>query len=118
MINSILPLVLQTIATIVAVLTLYWKLSKSQSDKQAALINKIKEEMEFRIEKLEEEMKSWEDRRRADVRALHKRVDEQDDFVKTSIISQLSRMEGEMKGMSNILRIIEEHFIRTGAGQR
>lgn len=116
--SSILSPILQTVATVVTVLTLYWRVSKSYHEKQASMISKLRSDYDEKIGKLEKNMDSWEDRRRADVRALHKRVDEQDDFVKTSISGQLSRMEGEMKGMSNTLRIIQEHFIRTGAGER
>ena len=116
--NSFLPLILQTIATVVTVLTLYWRISKSHNEKQDARIGKIKSDYDEKISKIETEMGNWESRRRADVRALHKRVDEQDDFVKTSIIGQLSRMEGEMKGMSNILQVIQEYFVNTGAGKR
>lgn len=116
--NSIIPLILQFAGTAVAVLTFYWRIQKSHNEKQASQIEKIRSDYEKEIECLQARIDSWESQRKSDVRALHKRIDEQDDFVKKSIIGQLSRMEGEMKGMSNILRIIQEHFVRTGAGKR
>ena len=116
--SSFLPLILQTIATVITVLTLYWRISKSHNEKQDTRIEKIKSDYDEKIRKIETEMGNWESRRRIDVRALHERIDEQDDFVKKSIIGQLSRMEGEMKGMSNILQIIQKYFVQTGAGKR
>lgn len=116
--SSYLPVILQAIITISGVTTLVWKIQTANAKKQSEEIKKIRDDYESKIKTINKEIESWEERRKIDVRGLHKRIDAQDDFVKKQIIGQLSKMEGEMKQMSRNLTIIQEHFVRTGAGER
>lgn len=116
--NNILVMVLEIVATVAGVATLFWRLLKSNTDKNSVQVSKIQADYNNKIKAIQDEVESWEDRRRKDIRELHQRIDKADNFVKESLIGQLAKMEGEMKGMSNILMVIQEHFIKTGIGER
>lgn len=116
--SNYLPLILQAIITVSAVSTFLWKLQTDSSKKLSEKIKAAQLESDEKIKINTKEVEALERKQREDVRDLHARIDEKDDFVKKQIIGKLSKMEGEMKQMSNILHVIQEHFIKTGVGKR
>ena len=119
--NEVLGIVIQTLATVVAVSTLFWRILKGHSD----MIKKMQEQItryertllkpitehEGKVDRWRREMENqW----RSDVTALNARMNDQETLVLSAINERLSKIEGEMRGVRNILIIIQEHFIIKG----
>ncbi len=123
--NYILPLALQTVGTTVSVIGVVWRIQKAQSDKHkaelATLTKKHDSEMKALRESFKEELVSirgimddWEKLRRDGDHALHERINQIESNAYKEINTRLSHIEGQLKGLNNVTRIMEEWLIQKG----
>lgn len=67
-------------------------------------MSELDSRLSAKIEKLEK-------KRSDDVNRLHTRVTELENRTFTTLLDRLSNMEGELKGISNIVRVLQERFM-------
>lgn len=112
--NEILQTVLQIVATTVAVITLFWRLLKSHEKKLAEIMQRQLDH-ELKVDARINQMgRDLDEQRRKDVRDLHNRINEFEGNTLQQLNQRLSSIEGEMKGVRNILGVIQGHFINKG----
>jgi len=119
--NEIWGIVIQTLATFIAVSTLFWRILKGHGDtiqKMQEQIVKYEKTLLKPIAEHEQKVDHWrkemESQWRNDITVLNARMNDQETLVLSSINERLSKIEGEMKGVRNILNLIQEHFIMKG----
>jgi DNA anti-recombination protein RmuC len=67
-------------------------------------LNDLETKIDVRIDRLEQ-------KRSDDVSRLHTRVNDLEKRTFTTLLDRLSNMEGELKGISNIVRVLQERFM-------
>lgn len=112
--NEILQTVLQIVATTVAVITLIWRLLKSHEKKLAEIMQRQLDH-ELKVDARINQMgRDLDEQCRKDVRDLHNCINEFKGNTLQQLNQRLSSIEGEMKGVRNILGVIQGHFINKG----
>lgn len=111
LVNDYLPLILQSIGTIATVITVFSRLQKQTAEKHKAELKLLEDRFKEELQRQKEELP----RIHEDIKDLESKISKQDDFIKEYIIGKLSSLESSMKSVTNILNVIQEHFIKKGA---
>jgi len=116
---SVTGLVLQLVAVVFAGITLAARLKKDREEFEKSIKQeneKLRSEVTSYVKELtettSERISEIDDRRRGDVRALHERINNLENQKFTEVIDRLSKIEGELKGINNITRIVQEHYMK------
>lgn len=115
---------------VVAFLSLNHRLRKDKREHQEQVTKSLQESISGLYEKLESNLDDLEtkidaridrleQKRSDDVNKLHIRVNNLENRTFTTLLDRLSNMEGELKGISNIVRVLQERFMarRKGDGE-
>lgn len=115
---------------VVAFLSLNHRLRKDKREHQEQVTKSLQESISGLYEKLESNLDDLEtkidaridrleQKRIDDVNKLHIRVNNLENRTFTTLLDRLSNMEGELKGISNIVRVLQERFMarRKGDGE-
>ena len=115
---------------IVAFLSLNHRLRKDKREHQEQVTSSLQkavdglhEKLETNLDELKEKINAridrMEQKRSDDVNKLHVRVSNLENRTFTTLLDRLSNMEGELKGISNIVRVLQERFMarRKGDGE-
>lgn len=114
MIDNILPLSLQTIAVIVSIATIMWRIQTRLNDKNADAMSTIQSSLEQKIDTVEVRTERWEELRRSGDRALHERINSIESTANKEIVERLSHIEGQLKGLHNISTLMERWLVENG----
>lgn len=107
---------------VVAFLSLNHRLRKDKREHQEQVTKSLQESISGLYEKLESNLDDLEtkidaridrleQKRSDDVNKLHIRVNNLENRTFTTLLDRLSNMEGELKGISNIVRVLQERFM-------
>lgn len=107
---------------VVAFLSLNHRLRKDKREHQEQVTKSLQESISGLYEKLESNLDDLEtkidaridrleQKRSDDVNKLHIRVSNLENRTFTTLLDRLSNMEGELKGISNIVRVLQERFM-------
>ncbi len=121
----ILPLAIQAIGTTGSVIGVVWRIQKAQSDKHKAELENLSKKHDIEMKALQESFKEelisireimseWEKQRRNGDHALHERINQIESNAYKEINTRLSHIEGQLKGLNNVTRVMEEWLIRNG----
>lgn len=112
---EIAKLVLQAIAVFVAVFSLCWTIlsawRKKQEQKIARALSELRDDVETATKKVSAEICEERSHRVDNINRLHARIDDMQADLLSDLQGRMSRMEGELKGMTNILSQIQGWFI-------
>lgn len=112
---EIAKLVLQALAVFIAVAglgyTVFSAWRKAQEQKLQKALQGQKTYVEEAIAKMESEVCEERKGRIENVNRLHGRIDDMQSDLISDLQGRMSRMEGELKGMTNILSQIQGWFI-------
>ena len=112
---------------VVAFLSLNHRLRKDKREHQEKVgqdmriaVENLHEKLEHNLDDLEGKINGRIDRldqkRSEDVGKLHTRVSNLENRTFTTLLDRLSNMEGELKGISNIVRVLQESFMARQRG--
>lgn len=88
----------------------YW--AKKQEKKDDAFKLTIRKELDTERKSSREEIESERGSRKEDVRRLEARIEKLESIVTEGLIDRLSRLEGEMKGIRDVLSRIQDWFVK------
>lgn len=113
--NSYLLLILQTVAVIASVATVMWRIQTRLNDKTASALAAIRKDVAAETATLKGQIERIEELRRTGDHALHERINRIESGTFREITQRLSTIEGEMKGLNNITKLMERWLIDHGA---
>jgi|GEM_PF-608330 len=112
---EIAKFVLQALAVFIALAGLgytilsAWK--RAQERKLQTALQELQDQMNSVVEAIKKEISEERQHRVENVNRLHTRIDEMQKDLISDLQAKMSRMEGELKGVSNILTQIQGWFI-------
>jgi Flp pilus assembly protein TadB len=108
--------ILTIVATFVSLSALMFSIfqfwAKKQEKKDEAFKAAIRKELDTERVSSKEEIEDERASRKEDVRRLETRIEKLESIVTEGLIDRLSKLEGEMKGIRDILNRIQDWFIR------
>ena len=113
--NSYLLLILQTVAVIVSLATIMWRIQTRLNDKTAAALAAIRQEFAEETATLKSQIAHIEELRRRGDHALHERINHMESETYRETNRRLSTIEGQLNGINNITRVMERWLIDHGA---
>lgn len=112
---EIAKLVLQALAVFIAVaglgFTVFSGWKKAQERKLQKALQDLRTYVEEAVKKVSDEICEEKQYRVENINRLHKRIDDMQSELISDLQGRMSRMEGELKGMTNILSQIQGWFI-------
>lgn len=108
---EIAKLVLQAVAVFVAVAGLGYTILSAWMKKKEKEMATVKEETIAAVNRLSQEMMAEKANRVENVNRIHERIDSMQSELISDLQGRMSRMEGELKGVTNILTSIQNWFI-------
>lgn len=106
---------------VLAFLSLNHRLRKDKREHQEQFARNLKESITTLCEKLEGDLAKVEariekldEKRSDDVSKLHSRVSELENRTFANLLERISRLEGEIRGLANIIDVIHERLMASG----
>lgn len=87
------------------------QVTKSLHDAVDGLHKKLESNLDDLETKIDARIDRLEQKRSDDVSKLHTRVSDLENRTFATLLDRLSHMEGELKGISNIVRVLQERFV-------
>ena len=113
--NSYLALILQTVAVIASVVTVMWRIQTRLNDKTASALAAIRKEFSDETAALRAQIERIEELRRKGDHALHERINTLESGIYREMNQRLSTIEGQLKGIDNITKVMERWLVDHGA---
>lgn len=113
--NSYLALILQTVAVIASVATVMWRIQTRLNDKTASALAAIRKEFSDETGALRARIEYIEGLRRKGDHALHERINRIESQAYGEFNQRLSTIEGQLKGIDNITKVMERWLVDHGA---
>jgi len=119
---NILSVILQSVSVLIVVMSFVIAQNRAAKKRQADSLKAIQDKLaadlkdsESRLNdsltKLSNALMAEQENRVANINRLHKRIDEMQKELISDLQHRMSRMEGDIQGMANILNLIHEWFI-------
>ncbi len=110
----IISLIFQTVGTVLSVVTIVWRVQSTQTKKHQEELERLSKAFKDELSSVKTEVKDYEDLRRRGDHALHERMNNLESGIYKEINARLSHIEGQLKGVNNITRLMEEWLIENG----
>ena len=113
-VQVIFSISVQIITTVVSVITVVWRIQTAQHRKHLLEIEAIKGAFKEELDCVKGSIREWEELRRNGDHALHERINNVESGAYKEINTRLSHIEGQLKGINNITRLMEDWLIKNG----